>query len=101
MAAPAVARLLGQTLEDAVAQSRELAAICLTENRNYPVPALDYHGPPAGIDLLKVLETGIEPALHGGMISKTGLRVGAGVARVPLACFGAAFEAFHSQLTSS
>ena len=93
-AAPAVARLLGKSFEEAIAQSRELAEICLTENRNFPVPALEYRGPPAGIDLLKVLETGIEPAVHGGMISKTGLRVGAGIARVPLGCFGAAFEAF-------
>jgi hypothetical protein len=96
-ASPSVARMLGRPFVDAIAQSRELAEICLTENRNFPVPALDYRGPPAGIDLLKVLETGIEPAVHGGMISRTGLRVGAGVARVPIACFGAAFEAFMNQ----
>lgn len=98
-AAPAVARLLGKTFEGAIAQSRELAEICMTENRNFLVPALDYRGSPAGIDMLKVLETGIEPAVHGGMISRTGLRVGAGVARVPVACFGAAFEAFCAHQT--
>lgn len=95
-AAPALARLLGRSFDVAVSQSRELAEICLTENKNFPIPALKYCGPPAGIDMLKVLETGIEPAIHGGMISRTGLRVGAGVARVPIACFGAAFETYTS-----
>ncbi|AWI09698.1 DUF1116 domain-containing protein [Ereboglobus luteus] len=98
-ASPAVARLLGHTYAEAIAQSRELAEICLTANRNFLVPALDYNGSPAGIDILKVLETGIQPAVHGGMISKTGLRVGAGVARVPLACFGNALEAYTNQLS--
>jgi len=93
-AAPAVARQLGRPFEAAVAQSRELANICLAENSNFPVPALDYRGPPAGIDMLRVLETGIAPVAHGGMIAKSGLRVGAGIARVPIACFEAAFEAF-------
>ncbi len=97
-ASPAVARLLGRTFGDAVAQSRELAEICLTANRNFLVPALDYNGSPTGIDILKVLETGILPAIHGGMISKTGLRVGAGVARVPLACFSGAFKTYLNQL---
>ncbi|MDR0901843.1 MAG: DUF1116 domain-containing protein [Opitutaceae bacterium] len=97
-AAPAVARLLGRTFGEAVAQSRELAEICLAANRNFLVPALDYGGSPSGIDILKVIETGILPAIHGGMISKTGLRVGAGVARVPLACFSNAFETCVNQL---
>ncbi|OAM90772.1 DUF1116 domain-containing protein [Termitidicoccus mucosus] len=100
-ASPAVARLLGRTFAEAVAQSRELAEICLAANRNFLVPALDYTGSPSGIDILKVLSTGILPAIHGGMISRTGLRVGAGVARVPFACFASAFETYVNQPTQS
>jgi len=96
-ASPAVARLTGGTFADAIAQSREMADICLCENRNFLLPALDYAGSPAGIDLLKVLATGIQPVLHGGMISKTGKRMGAGTTRVPLACFAKAFAAFAAK----
>ncbi len=96
-ASPAVARLTGGTFEDAIAQSRELANICLCENRNFLIPALDYAGSPAGIDIVKVLSTGICPVLHGGMISKSGKRLGAGMTRVPLECFAKAFEAFTAK----
>ncbi|UKI36271.1 MAG: hypothetical protein L6V93_20540 [Clostridiales bacterium] len=57
------------------------------KNANYLIPALNYRGTPTGIDIRKVLDTGIEPVIHGGMISKTGKRLGAGIARVPLKCF--------------
>ena len=93
-AAPSVARLIGGDFQDAINQSREMEEICLTANRNFPIPALDYQGPPAGVDIRKVLETGIEPILHGGIISKTGKRIGAGTARIPLNCFEKALEAF-------
>ncbi|NMA45106.1 MAG: DUF1116 domain-containing protein [Lentisphaerae bacterium] len=96
-ASPAVARQMGGTFADAIARSRELAAICLCENRNFLLPALDYAGSPAGIDMLKVLATGMQPLLYGGMIAKTGKRVGVGMARVPLECFAKAFAAFAAK----
>jgi hypothetical protein len=49
-----------------------------------------------GIDIRKVLETGITPMINTGVAGKipgTG-QVGAGVARAPLACFEKALEAF-------
>ena len=71
-----------------------MSEIAVTENVNYLIPALNYKGTPTGIDIRKVAETGIEPVIHGGMISTTGKRLGAGIARVPYECFEKALIAY-------
>ncbi|MBE7092913.1 MAG: DUF1116 domain-containing protein [Clostridiales bacterium] len=93
-AAPAVMRSLDKTMQDGVEQSLEMREIALIDNANYLIPALNYVGSPTAIDIRKVIDTGIEPVIHGGMISKTGKRLGAGTARVPYKCFEKAIIAF-------
>ncbi len=93
-AAPAVMRSLDKTMKDGIEQTLEMSEITVTENANYLIPALNYKGTPTGIDIRKVIETGIEPVIHGGMISTTGRRLGAGIARVPLECFEKALIAY-------
>ncbi len=93
-AAPAVMRSLDKTLQDGIEQSLEMYEITVSDNKNYLMPALNYRGTPTAIDIRKVAETGIEPIIHGGMISKTGKRLGAGVARVPYKCFEKAILAY-------
>lgn len=96
-AAPAVMRAQNKTWLDGVERSREIEQITLDSHQFYLVPALDYQGSPVGIDMRKVLKTGIEPVVHGGMISKSGRRLGAGVAHVPMECFKKACEAFGDE----
>lgn len=96
-AAPGVVRLRGGTIADAVQQSKEMKAICVGINHNYPIPLLDFTGPPIGIDIRKVVETGITPVLHGGIISKKGGQIGAGMARMPMELFKEALFAFAEQ----
>lgn len=86
-AAPAVLRSQGLNWMDGVERSRSTEEITLARHESYLVPALDYQGSPLGIDIRKVLRTGIEPVIHGGMISTSGKRLGAGVAHVPMGCF--------------
>ena len=86
-AAPAVMRAQNLSWEDGIERSRQIGQITLASHRYYLIPALDYEGSPLGIDMRKVLRTGIEPVVHGGMMSKSGKRLGAGVAHVPMACF--------------
>lgn len=62
-------------------------------NSNYPIPLLDFTGPGMGIDVRKVIETGITPICHGGIISKEGGQIGAGAARFPSDHYVAALEA--------
>jgi hypothetical protein len=86
-ASPAVLRAQDKTFSDAVERTKTIQNITLASHQHYLIPALDYEGVPLGIDLRKVLKTGIEPIIHGGMISKSGKRLGAGVAKVPMECF--------------
>ena len=41
--------------------------ITSTENDNFKIPTLDFRGNSTGIDLIKVLETGILPRINTGM----------------------------------
>ena len=93
-AAPAVMRSQGLSWMDGVERSRLTEEITLARHESYLVPALDYQGTPLGIDIRKVLRTGIEPVIHGGIISKSGKRLGAGVAHVPMKCFEGAVEGY-------
>jgi hypothetical protein len=96
-ASPSVVRFVGAGgFADAVRATEEMAEICLGEHPHFRMPTMDERGTPVGIDIRKVLETGITPMINTGIAGKipgTG-QVGAGVARAPLACFEQALEAF-------
>jgi hypothetical protein len=96
-ASPAVAGFVGQGgLTEAIAVTEEMAEICLTEHAHFRIPTLGDRGSPVGIDIRKVVATGITPLINTGIAGKvpgTG-QIGAGVVRAPLACFEKALEAF-------
>ncbi len=96
-AAPAVMRAQNLTMADGIARTQDTQLITLGEHPVYRIPSMDYAGLAIGIDFQKVLKTGIEPVIHGGMISRSGKRLGAGVAHVPMACFEKACLAFGDQ----
>lgn len=98
-AAPVVMRLRNGGYREAIAQTEELKTICAGINKNYPIPLLDFTGPGMGIDIRKVVETGITPICHGGIISKDGGQIGAGAARFPSEHYVAACRALVDDLT--
>lgn len=92
--APAIAKFVGGTPEDALETTLEMYEICFAEHPHLTIPALDFRGTPLGIDVRKVAETGILPRLNTGIAHKepgVGM-VGAGVLRAPEGCFAEAFE---------
>jgi hypothetical protein len=93
--APAIARFVGGTPQEALEATREMYEICFTEHEHFTIPALNFRGTPLGIDVRKVAEIGILPRLNTGIAhKKPGIgMVGAGVLRAPEACFAEAFEA--------
>ena len=93
-ASPIVCSLRGMKLRDAISLTREMYGICISKNRNYPIPNLDFDFLPCGIDIRKVVKTGISPEIHGGMFNRQGGLIGAGSARIPLQCFENALKAF-------
>jgi hypothetical protein len=95
-ASPAVARFVGAGgVAEALAATAEMREICAGEHPLFRIPALDERGVPVGIDVRRVVESGITPLINTGIAGRragTG-QVGAGVARAPLGCFSAALEA--------
>jgi hypothetical protein len=95
-AAPAVAGFVGAGgFAEALAYTRAMSEIAIGQNRNWSIPALEFRGVPVGIDVRRVVETGIAPAINTGIAHRrAGVgQVGAGVARAPLACFEKALGA--------
>ena len=98
-AAPAIVKFVGGSASDAIRYTRQMYEITVAENDTYQIPTLDFRGTPTGIDLLKVVETGILPAINTGIAHKEpGIgMVGAGLVHPPENCFHDALEAFAAK----
>lgn len=99
-AAPAIVQFVGGTPKDAVNYTQTMYEITMSENSTYKIPFLDFKGTPTGIDIRKVVETGIPPVINTGIAHKEpGIgQVGAGLVRPPMNCFEDALEAFVNSL---
>ncbi len=96
-ASPAVAGFVGAgSAADALDTTRRMYEITLARNADWTIPTLDFAGTPMGIDIRKVLETGLAPVINTGIAHREpGIgQVGAGTVRAPLACFTQALVAF-------
>jgi len=94
-AAPAIVQFVGGKVADAVNYSRQMYEITAGESRIYKIPALDFRGSATGIDLIKVVQTGIRPIINTGIAHKRyGVgQIGAGLVHPPEACFKQALAA--------
>ena len=96
-AAPAITAVVGGTARTALEATLEMYEITLEENPQHQIPALDFRGSPTGIDVRRVVETGIQPLINTGIAHRqAGIgQVGAGLVRAPLEPFVAAFRHFE------
>ncbi len=99
-AAPAIVKFVGGTPKLAVESTLEMYEITVAENPAFGIPQLDFRGTPTGIDIRKVVKTGITPRVNTGIAHrKAGVgQVGAGLVRPPMACFEQALEAMAARL---
>lgn len=99
-AAPAIVKFVGGTPADAIKYTKEMYEITTEENQNFMIPTMDFRGTPTGIDVLKVIETGILPRINTGMAHKDpGVgQVGAGLVMAPMDCFTSALEFLAEQM---
>jgi len=95
-AAPAIVTFVSGTPKDAINATLEMYEINYTEHKYFTIPQLDFRGTPTGIDIRKVVETGITPRVNTGIAHKNaGVgQIGAGLVRPPMACFEEALIAF-------
>lgn len=96
-AAPAVVGFIGAGPASRAADfTRSMAEIAISQNPEWTIPSMDYAGVPTGIDVRRVVDTGIQPMINTGIAHrKPGVgQVGAGVVKAPLACFEQALVGF-------
>jgi hypothetical protein len=93
-AAPAITQVVGGSAATALEATLEMYEITLEENPRHQIPALDFRGSPTGIDVRRIVETGIEPLINTGIAHrKAGVgQVGAGLVRAPLEPFVEAYR---------
>lgn len=94
-AAPAIVKFVGGTPQDAVENTAAMADITIGRNSAFTLPSMNFAGSPAGIDIRKVVDTGILPIINTGIAHReAGIgQIGAGITRAPLACFAQAVSA--------
>jgi len=99
-ASPALVKLVGGSVAEAIGYSREMGHVTWTRNPTMSLPNLDFAGAPTGIDIRKVVDTGIRPVLTTGIAHKqAGVgQIGAGIVRAPMACFTQAVVALAEKL---
>jgi hypothetical protein len=96
IAAPGVTRFVGAGgMGAALETSEEMAEIYLDHNPLFQIPSWDFKGACLGLDVRRVVETGITPLINTGIAHReAGIgQVGAGTVRAPLLCFEKALEA--------
>jgi hypothetical protein len=84
----------GGSPEGMVKRNLALYEITVGEHSDFRIPFLKYKGTPTGIDVFKVLSSGVLPAMNIGVAGRDGGQIGAGTVQAPMECFRAAAAAF-------
>ena len=85
--APAVVEYVGGTPQFALETTMKMYEITAGENKSFKLPSLHFRGTPLGVDIRKVVKTGITPVINTGIACKRpGVgQIGAGLTAVPIA----------------
>jgi len=94
--APAIVSWVGGSVQGALDVTNRMYEITFTKHKYFQIPFLGFKGTPMGIDLRKVMKSGIVPTINTGIASKkAGVgQIGAGVVSFPMGAFKGAFEAY-------
>ncbi len=99
-AAPAIISWVGaRSASVATEMTQRMYQITFAEHRYFSIPSLDFRGTPTGIDIRKVVKTGITPNINTGIAHKqAGVgQIGAGLVVLPMDLFKKALRAFASR----
>jgi len=97
--APGILALVGGTPEQALEISRSMRSITLALSPDYRMPVFSFEGSPVGIDIRKVVRTGIVPTIDTAIAHREPGRpkIGGGLVHAPLECFKSALRAFGAR----
>lgn len=95
----AIVQFVGGSPQDAINYSKKMYRITVGESTAFSIPVLDFRGSPTGIDIRRVVETGVLPQINTGIAHReAGIgQVGAGLVNPPWECFRQAVLAFAEQ----
>jgi len=98
---PMITQLVGGTPRSAIEITQRMYEITETESELFRLPNMDFRGTPVGIDIRRVIESGIEPEIDTGISHKVpGVgQIGAGLTVAPIECFAKAVEAFAARVS--
>jgi hypothetical protein len=94
-ASPAITQFVGGTPDDAIDATTSMRRITMGQHPAFPLPPMNFAGTPSGIDVLKVLDTGVLPLINTGIAHKqAGVgQIGAGIVTAPPEVFLSAIRA--------
>ncbi|MBD7919424.1 DUF1116 domain-containing protein [Cellulomonas sp. Sa3CUA2] len=97
-AAPAITAFVGGTPDDALETTLSMRRITTGPHPALRLASLGFAGAPSGIDVLKVLDTGVLPVINTGIAHReAGVgQIGAGIVEAPPAVFLQAVRALHA-----
>lgn len=84
----------GGSSEVMMQRNLDMYTITASENPDYLIPVFDFRGTPTGIDLRKVLQSGVLPVMDVGLAGRDGGQIGAGIIRAPHECFEGALASY-------
>lgn len=93
---PAILALIGGSAEDAIKYTYEMRKITNSLNDTFTLPIINFQGTATGIDIRKVMRTGITPVIDTAIAHRHegGGYIGAGLVRAPLNPFKNALHAY-------
>lgn len=99
---PAIVKFVGGSTNDALNNSVMMQSISLGQNPAFTLPTLNFIPTAAGIDIRKVVDTGILPIINTGIAHKlAGIgQIGAGITTAPMQCFTQALNAFYQNYST-
>lgn len=85
----------GGSPAEMVRMNEAMYGITAGEHTDFKIPYFGYRGTPVGIDVEKVVASGVVPVIDGGLAGKNGVgQIGAGILKAPIGCFEAAHQAY-------
>jgi uncharacterized protein DUF1116 len=93
-AAFALQRYQGGSPQQMAKMNEAMYEITVAEHPDFRIPYFGYRGTPVGIDVHKVVESGVVPVIDGGLAGKDGGQIGAGILKAPIESFVAAHDAY-------
>ena len=86
----------------ALTNTFQMARFSVSAGLSVGIPILNFEGSPLGIDIRKIVNTGVLPVIDTGIAHKEPGHpiVGSGLARPPLECFKKALQQFDKKYSS-